>query len=125
MNFYIASSLQNKDLVQYVGLKLSSEGYKQTYDWTLNQRATTETHLHRIGTLEKNAIQACDIFILLLPAGKGSHVELGMALALKKHIYIYAAEKMDPATASTFYFVDGVKRIDGEIDKLIGSIGLV
>lgn len=124
MKFYIASSLKNKALVQYVSLKLLSEGYTHTYDWTINQRATTTAQLHRIGTLEKDAIAACDIFILLLPAGKGSHVELGMALALGKRIYIYATEEIDPATASTFYFVDGVERIYGDVDDLIGYIGL-
>lgn len=125
MKFYIASGFQNKPLVSYVGLKLLSEGYMQTYDWTINQRATTTEQLKRIGTLERNAIVACDIFILLLPAGKGSHVELGMALALNKRVYIYSSEKIDPVTASTFYFVDGVERFYGAVDDFIGRIGLV
>lgn len=125
MKFYIASGFQNKPLVSYVGLKLLSEGYMQTYDWTINQRATTTEQLKRIGTLEKKAIVACDIFILLLPAGKGSHVELGMALALNKRVYIYSNERIDPVTASTFYFVDGVERIYGAVDDFIGRIGLV
>lgn len=125
MKFYIASSLQNKQLVKYVSMKLCSEGYSPTYDWTINQRATTVDQLQRIGTLEKNAIAACDIFILLLPAGKGSHVELGMAIALSKWVYIYTAEEMDPATASSFYYVDGVERFHGTIDDFIERIGLV
>lgn len=125
MKFYIASSFQNKDLVKYVSIKLCAKGYSPTYDWTINQRATTISQLQRIGAFEKNAIEACDIFILLLPAGRGSHVELGMAIALNKQVYIYTAEEIDPATASTFYYVNGVEQVYGEIDKLIGRIGLV
>lgn len=125
MKFYIASSLQNKQLVKYVSIKLCSEGYSPTYDWTINQRATTADQLKRIGTFEKHAVEACDIFILLLPAGKGSHVELGMAIALSKRIYIYTAEEMDPATAATVYYVDRVECFHGTIDDFISRIGLV
>lgn len=125
MKFYIASSFANKDRVNYIRLKLLSEGYSLTYDWTVNERAITAKQLHRIGTLEQSAIAACDIFILLLPAGKGSHVELGMALAWNKRVYIYAEEEIEPADASTFYFVDGVERTYGNMDELIGEIGLV
>ncbi|WP_449354817.1 hypothetical protein ACUL41_00360 [Virgibacillus natechei] len=63
------------------------------------------------------------MFILLLPAGKGSHVELGIALSLEKRVYIYSAEQIEPTTASTFYFVDGVQRFNGEMDDFIGKIG--
>lgn len=125
MNFYVASGLANKEQVQYITQKLQSQGYNLTYDWTNNQRATTEKRLRSIGELEKNAVAKSDIFILLLPGGKGSHTELGMALALGKRVYIYSAEKIDKTTAPTFYYVDGVERFCGEIDGFVETIGLV
>lgn len=125
MRFYIASSFQNKDMVRYVSQKLISKGFTHTYDWTVNQRATEPEHLNAIGEQEKNAVQHCDVFILLLPAGKSSHVELGIALGLGKLAYIYSPEKISPSTASTFYYVDAIKQIHGEIDDFISMIGAV
>ncbi|ASN03838.1 TIR domain-containing protein [Virgibacillus necropolis] len=125
MRFYIASSFENKDMVRYVSQKLLSRGFTHTYDWTMNQRAIEPKSLNAIGEQEKNAVESSDIFIMLLPAGKSSHVELGITLGLGKLIYIYSPEKIKPATASTFYYVDGVNRISGEIDRFISMIGVV
>ncbi|WP_099159017.1 group-specific protein [Virgibacillus ndiopensis] len=124
MKFYIASSFANKQAVHYISQKLMLKGYTQTYDWTKNQRATTNAQLHAIGTLEKQAVADCDVFLLLLPAGKGSHVELGIALGLGKRVHIYSSEQIDPANASTFYYLDGVERFFGEVDDFIKKIGL-
>lgn len=35
--------------------------------------------LKETGRLEKNAVMEADFIIVLLPAGKGSHIEFGMA----------------------------------------------
>lgn len=125
MRFYIASSFQNQEMVRYVSQKLISKGFTHTYDWTMNQRAVEPESLKAIGEQEKNAVCSSDIFILLLPAGKSSHVELGMALGTGKQVYIYSQEKLDPATASTFYYVNGVNRITGDIDRFISLVGTV
>ncbi|ASK61815.1 group-specific protein [Virgibacillus phasianinus] len=125
MRFYIASSFKNKEMVTYVAQKLILKGFSHTYNWTMNQRAVEPTTLKAIGEQEKQAVQNSDIFILLHPAGKSSHVELGIALDLGKPIYIYSAEEIDLATASTFYFVEGVNRISGDIDDFITLIGAV
>ncbi|SEP59635.1 Nucleoside 2-deoxyribosyltransferase [Virgibacillus subterraneus] len=124
MNFYVASGFANIEQVQYVTQKLQSRGYNLTYDWTRNQRATSKQALRTIGELEKEAVLNCDFFILLLPGGKGSHTELGMALALEKRVYIYSAEMIDKTTASTFYYVHGVERFYGEINDFVEMIGL-
>ncbi|WP_430789673.1 nucleoside 2-deoxyribosyltransferase [Virgibacillus flavescens] len=125
MQFYIASSFQNKDMVRYVSQKLISKGFTHTYDWTKNQQAVETESLKAIGEQEKSAVCSSDIFILLMPAGKSSHVELGMALGTGKPVYIYSQEKLDPATASTFYYVNGVNRITGNIDRFISLVGNV
>lgn len=124
MRFYIASSFQNKNMVRYVTQKLLLKGFTHTYDWTMNQRATEPNTLNAIGEQEKNAVHNSDIFIMLHPAGKSSHVELGIALGLGKLVYIYSQEKIDPATSSTFYYVNGVNRIFGGIDEFISMIGV-
>ncbi|MFD2045680.1 nucleoside 2-deoxyribosyltransferase [Ornithinibacillus salinisoli] len=122
MKFYIASGLSNKELVRYVSEKLIEKGYIHTYDWTQNNRATDEETLREIGELEKKAVAESDMLIVLLPGGKGTHTELGLALALNKPVYLYSSEELDISTTTTFYFVEGVDRFHGEVDDFIQHI---
>ncbi|KPL58861.1 nucleoside 2-deoxyribosyltransferase [Rossellomorea vietnamensis] len=121
MKFYIASSFANKDLVRYVSHKLEQKGYTQTYDWTRNERASTVKDLQRIGQNEKDAITDSKVVIIILPGGKGSHVELGMALGHGKRIILYSpnGEINDFASTTTFYHLPEVEKCSGSIDELV------
>ncbi|MBN8191219.1 group-specific protein [Bacillus sp. NTK074B] len=124
MKFYLASGFLNKPLVQYVSEQLKREGYILTYDWTQNERASTVEDLQHIGQCEKEAIIDSDIVILILPGGKGSHVELGIALGLRKRIILYSSgdEIYDLATTTTFYHLPEVEKCSGDINDLLGYI---
>jgi nucleoside 2-deoxyribosyltransferase len=124
MKFYVGSGLQNRDQVREVARKLQVIGWNQTYDWTQNERANNIEDLMLIGTLEKEAIKDADYTIILLPGGKGSHIELGMAIALEKQIFLYSphGEAMDMETTSTFYHLPEVNICTGTIDELISAI---
>ncbi|MOA47924.1 hypothetical protein D3C78_1706040 [compost metagenome] len=67
-----------------------------------------------------------DVIIVMFPAGKGSHVELGIAIGAKKKIYIYSSthEINDIGTTCTFYHVDEVEQIIGSLEELINSVCL-
>jgi len=124
MRFYIASGFHNKEQVQYISGKLTSRGYIHTYDWTKNERASSFEQLKEIGQLEKDAIMDADFIVVLLPAGKGSHIEFGIALGQNKKIYLYSpdVEVKDFATTSTFYFLPEVEIVIGELDELLEKI---
>ncbi|WP_042147778.1 nucleoside 2-deoxyribosyltransferase [Paucisalibacillus sp. EB02] len=119
MKFYIASGLDNKEKVQLVRDKLIKAGHTITYDWTKNNRASTEEELREIGIQERNAVLDCDIILVLLPGGKGTHTELGMAIGFEKRIHLYSRERIDPTSATTFYYVDGIQRYDGELESFV------
>lgn len=124
MKFYIASSFTNKDNVRYVSDKLKHNGYLHTYDWTINERAASLTDLREIGQQEKAAIIDADFIVVILPAGKGSHIELGIALGYGKKIYLYSPneEVNNFETTSTFYHLPEVEIIIGTIDDLINIL---
>lgn len=124
MKFYIASSLLNKQAVNYVSDKLIAAGYVHTYDWTKNNRASTLNELKVIGESEKNAILACDVIVILLPGGKGSHIELGIAIGQGKKIFLYSADKKvnDLDTTSTFYHLPEVEQVIGTLDELVERV---
>ena len=91
MNFYISSRLGNIDQVRHVATHLKSNGWIQTCDWT-NFDLSSEDNpdsLRSIGEREYDGVKAADIVIVITPQGRGTHIELGMAIALEKRVYIY------------------------------------
>ncbi|MEN2766829.1 nucleoside 2-deoxyribosyltransferase [Ornithinibacillus xuwenensis] len=122
MKFYIASGFDNQAAVHYVRDQLILAGHSHTYDWTKNNRATTEEALRTIGEAEKAAVADSDVFIVLLPGGKGTHTELGIALGLNKKIFIYSKEKIDVTTATTFYYVHGVEHFYGNLAEFVTTL---
>lgn len=124
MKFYIASSFSNKNEVRHVSEKLKSKGYTHTYDWTNNEKASSFKDLREIGQQEKNAIINADFIVVLLPAGKGSHIEFGIALGQGKRIYLYSPneEINNFENTSTFYYLPEVEIVIGSIDDLVEII---
>lgn len=124
MKFYIASSFKNIDTVRYVSEKLIRKGFIHTYDWTQNERDLTIEQLREIGQKEKIAVIEADFIIVLLPAGKGSHIELGIAIGQGKRTYLYSPnnEVNNFATTSTFYHLPEVEKCFGSIDELVDIV---
>lgn len=122
--FYVASSFKNIEGVRYVSHQLKEKGYVHTYDWTQNSRASTFEDLREIGLKEREAVMEADFLIALLPGGKGTHVEIGIALALGKPVYLYSpnGEVDNLETTSTFYHVPEVVKVDGSLDELVEFI---
>jgi len=129
MKFYVASSFRNINVVNEVANHLKNKGHIQTYDWTRNAKAKEEQtftfdDLKDIGQKEKNAVIEADFIVVLLPGGKGTHIELGIALGLGKTIFIYSqdGEINNYDTTSTFYHLPEIKKCFGTINQLIDSI---
>ncbi|GGE62909.1 nucleoside 2-deoxyribosyltransferase [Priestia taiwanensis] len=124
MKFYIASSLQNKEQVQLLSTRLIEIGHTHTYDWTRNNRASTIEELSRIGELERKAVREADYLIILLPAGKGSHIEMGIAVGLDKPVYILSPNEdvYDVSLTSTFYHLPQVQIIIGRLEELLVTL---
>jgi hypothetical protein len=122
--FYVASSFKNIEAVQYVSKQLIDRGFIHTYDWTRNERASTFDDLKEIGQKEKVAVIDADFIIVLLPAGKGSHIELGIALGLGKRIYLHSPDGAVNhfETTSTFYHLPEVRKCIGSMEDLIDEV---
>jgi nucleoside 2-deoxyribosyltransferase len=120
MKFYIGSSFANISQVRELAAFLMEKGFYQTYDWTGNSRAENAGELRSIGEAEFASVKEADFVVIILPAGKGSHIELGLALGFGKRVYLYSEEdlKDNPAEASTFYFLQQVIHISGTLEEL-------
>lgn len=127
--FYVASSFRNIDAVRYVAAHLKSIGYVHTYDWTKNDQLKKEKKfsledLRDIGQREKEAVLASDLIVVIMPGGKGTHIELGIALGHGKRIVLYSPDGAidNFETTSTFYHLPEVEKCCGTLDDLIKKL---
>ncbi|NOU83169.1 group-specific protein [Paenibacillus sp. LMG 31459] len=126
MKFYIASSLKNVESVRQLAVSLKAQGFQHTYDWTTHSNIDSISKLRNIGQEEVAGVMDADVVIVLFPAGKGSHVELGIALGAGKKIYLYSStnELNELGNTCTFYHVDSVEQQIGSLGDLINSVCL-
>jgi nucleoside 2-deoxyribosyltransferase len=124
MKFYIASSLINIENVRQVAENLKARGFQHTCDWTTNSNIDSITKLRKIGEEEVSGVLAADAVIVMIPAGKGSHVELGIALGAGKKIHLYSStnELNEIKNTCSFYHVDSVEQKIGSLADLINSV---
>lgn len=125
MKFYIGSGFKNVELVNEFSKKLQNHGWEHTYNWAENLKENeTIEDLIEYSKLEQKGIEEADVVIIILPAGRGTHIELGMAIALKKKIYLYSSKKeeFDIENTVNFYQLPSIEKIVGEIDDAINEI---
>lgn len=89
MNFYVASKLSNAESVRRVHQALRDDGHTLTYDWTLHGPVWREgwKRCRQVSVFELEGVKDADVVVVLLPGGRGTHVELGAALAMDKHVH--------------------------------------
>jgi nucleoside 2-deoxyribosyltransferase len=108
LRIYIAAKLDRADEAKALADQLRGEGHLITYEWWTHgsvQGQGIET-MRAIATREIAGVLRADLLIMLLPASRGAHVELGAALASGRDAVLVGA--MDGLTAgyayeSTFY----------------------
>ena len=125
MNFYIGLGMKNCELVNYYSKILEEKGWKHTYNWAKNINGDeTIKDLIEYSKLEQQGIIDSDVVIILLPAGRGTHIELGMALALNKKIFLCSETKEEFNIKNTvnFYQLPNIVRLVGTADENLKEI---
>lgn len=125
MKFYIGAGFKNCELVNYYSKILEENGWEHTYNWAKNiSNDETIEDLIEYSKLEQKGIIESDVVIILLPAGRGTHIELGMALALNKKIFLCSATKDEFSIENTvnFYQLPSIVRLVGTDDENLKEI---
>lgn len=91
-SFYVATGLENAPQAREVRDLMKAAGWHHTYDWTVHGSVagTGVDRIREVAEAEAKGVADADLVIVLLPGGRGTHTELGMARALKKPVLIYA-----------------------------------
>lgn len=121
MRYYLASGLENHARVNVIADALNAMGHVRTYDWTAHGdiRAQGSARMRQVAQNEINSVANADFVLFLLPGGKGTHTELGAALAEKRRVILWSETgdefrvengQADPAVCA-FYFHTVAQRI--------------
>ncbi len=95
LRFYIATKLERADDHNVVRDALHDIGHRITYDWTVHGSVKNDgvKRIAEVAVLEKQGVLDADYVVVLLPGGRGTHAELGMALAANKPVFAHADPK--------------------------------
>lgn len=126
MKYYIATKLENHRTHNRVRDHLTALGHEITYDWTPHGPVFRSglDRVREVAELETRGVLDADFVVVLWPSGRGTHVELGMAIAANKPvIFISDVEAHHEATTETcaFYHHPLVRRgrVLADIDALL------
>ena len=81
---YIATGLERIDDQRRVAGWLRAEGHEITYDWGSHGPACGNgvDRIKEVALAEFNGVMSADVVLVLLPGGRGTHVEFGAAVGL-------------------------------------------
>ncbi len=125
--YYIATSTENIPSHNRVRDDLRKMGYILTYDWTTHGsvRHTSLSRLQEVALLEMQGILRADFVLVLLPGGKGTHVELGLSIASQKRVFIHSEDpsffEIGPK-ACAFYHVPEIQRLSCPIHEVAKTL---
>lgn len=137
-SYYIASGLENAEQVRALRDRLNAAGWKQTYDWTTHgsvQKEGVEV-IAEVASKEIEGVVMAEVFIALLPGGRGTHCELGGAITMSDCYVLIPGEQPAPlicvyspdperdfgtteGKTCAFYHHPNVQRF-GDLDEMVG-----
>lgn len=133
MNYYIASGLENAQRVRFAAEALCA--HTRTYDWTTHGDIRTHgpERMRTVAGSELAAVLDADLVLVLLPGGKGTHTELGAALASYRPsrrliVWSETGVEFDAGCGSThpsvcaFYFHPQVERWSCPFETLLTQL---
>lgn len=125
MKFYVGSGMRNCKLVNHYANLLIESGWEQTHDWVKNVNDdVSKDDMMKYASLEARGIIDADVVIIILPAGRGDHIELGMAMALNKKIFLCGTTKEAFRIENTvaFYELPKITQLVGNADDNVKKI---
>jgi nucleoside 2-deoxyribosyltransferase len=90
--FYLSTQKDHNAELAPLLEALRNKGWERTFDWA-GRKASSESEYADLAMAEIAGIRDADVVIVILPGGRGTHVEIGVALALGKPIILHAPNR--------------------------------
>jgi nucleoside 2-deoxyribosyltransferase len=123
--FYLSTRKDRSAQAELLLEALRDRGWQRTLDWA-SQNDDPDGYADSALT-EIAAVREADVLIVLLPGGYGTHVEIGVALALGKPVILHSPDQttLDTPYACIFHYHPGVKRLVSQVlnvNELLASL---
>lgn len=121
MKLYLASGLGNADKVKELAEYATKLGHTLTYAWWEHGSVQDQgaERIAEVGNAELKGVREADVVLILLPGARGTHVELGAALAFDKPTFIYGDRYDATGRECSFYYCDAAIRMNGADPKCL------
>jgi len=122
MRFYIATRLERAAEHRIVRDVLIAAGHEITYDWTTHGSVQCDgiARIRDVAVAETHGVLLANIVIVLLPGGRGTRVELGLAIAAGKDVLLHTTDAglLDGRSGRTcaFYHHPLVRHVAGALE---------
>lgn len=120
MRVYIATSLENAGGHNSIwgAIKAAVPHAELTYDWTEHGsvQGDGEARIRAVAIAEAEGVMSADLVVALLPGGRGTHVEIGIAIGAGVPVLLLVTpehEALHPRTCA-FYHHPGVRRVHSD-----------
>jgi len=113
--FYLATQKDSSARAAPLLDALKAQGWVRTFAWTGDE---LDPHRHAdIAVAELTGVREADVLIVLLPGGRGTHVEIGAALALGKPVILHAPnyDTLKKPYPCVFHYHPSVKLLVSEV----------
>ena len=113
--FYLATRKDRSHDADTLSQALTAHGWERTYTWSALDPAKTDAFA-QVALQEIAGVRDADALIVLLPGGFGTHVEIGVALALEKPVILHAPDQktLETPYRCIFHHHPGVKILISE-----------
>jgi hypothetical protein len=139
MKVYIACTVTRQKDYQIIKEEVLKKGWEITHDWTqdfpTSGRELKTPQLARDARRDLQGVLDADVMIVLLPAARGTHIEIGAALAANRlrtkkiDIFLIEDEDQNPTmysreamSACPFYWLDDCKRRTSSLEDVVSII---
>lgn len=124
-SIYIASALENYLIVRRLQERFQANGVQLSYDWTRQNKdglplETTPERLRTAGIAELSGVIKADAILMIMPANRGSHFEVGCGYMLRKPIVILDADTTHRPVA--LHYLDNIVRCATEDEAFIAVL---
>jgi nucleoside 2-deoxyribosyltransferase len=124
--FYLATRIDRNAEAAPLLHALKSQGWVRTFEWAddeIDPARYADTALRELA-----GVREADVVIVLLPGGRGTHVEIGAALALGKPVVLYAPDRdtLTKPYPCVFHYHPGVRLVVSEVldvNAILGCMG--
>ena len=116
MRIYIATGLENFKQHNLLRDMLVGEGITLTYDWTVHGSVQNQPEdWAKYACLETQGVKDAHTVVAILPGGRGTHTEIGIALGMGKEVFLIGYDPMEKHTC-IFYHHPKVLHFDSMLE---------